>query len=249
MNGKFLTRRRATSSLLALPGFALGVAALLLSGCVTYRAHVRVLPDGALHIRERAELLPGVKDTLRLDPKLSWTAFQAAVQTRGGQFAKDTSDSLRSAEGEYELEDWSEFGQRGQAFKGIDEIEKRTRPANAQTEVKDQYFYRDTELTYKVELSEPSGVEPDSVALPFLEAATGVLEIEVPGTVLESNAKDPKAKVLSWDLRYGQAVDARVKYRTYEWVAMVSVVLVAIFLVYVLIESFKALRRRKQARS
>lgn len=249
MNGKFLTRRRPTSSLLALPGLALGVAALLLSGCVTYRAHVRVEPDGKLAIREKAELLPGVKDSLRLDPKLSWTAFQAAVITRGGHFSKDANDTLRSAEGEYELDDWTEFGQRGQAFKGIDEIERRTRPANAQIEVKDQYFYKDTQLIYKVELSEPSGVEPDSVALPFLQAATGVLEVEVPGTVLASNAKDPKARVLTWDLKYGQAVDATVTYRTYEWVAMVSVVLVVIFLIYVLKEVFAALRRRKQARS
>ncbi len=246
MNGKSLTRRLSSS--LAFPGLLAGVAVLLLSGCVTYKAHVRVLPDGGVVIDEHAELLPGVRDSMPVEPRLSWSAFQAAVVTRGGQFQKDATDSLRAAGGEYELEDWAEFGQRGQAFKGIDEIERRTRPANAQIEVKDQYFYKDTELSYKVELSEPSGVDPDSVALPVLQQATGVLEIEVPGTVQESNAKDPKAKVLQWDLRYGQAVDARVKYRTYEWVAMVSVFLVAIFLAYVIKESLGALRRRKQAR-
>ena len=67
--------------------------------------------------------------------------------------------------------------------------------------------------------------------------------------MLTSNAKDPKAKVLTWDLKYGQSVDASVTYRTYEWVAMVSVVLVAVFLIYVIKELFGALRRRKQARS
>ena len=113
----------------------------------------------------------------------------------------------------------------------------------------DQYFYRDTQLPYRGELSEPSGVDADSVALPFLQAATGVFEMEVPGTVLTSNAKDPKAKVLSWDLRYGESVDATVTYRTYEWVAMVSVILVLIFLVYALKEGLGALRRRKQARA
>ena len=55
--------------------------------------------------------------------------------------------------------------------------------------------------------------------------------------------------MLTWDLKYGQSVDASVTYRTYEWVAMVSVVLVAVFLIYVIKELFGALRRRKQARS
>ena len=240
------TTRRLLRSLPVSVALVLGTAALLLSGCVTYRAHIQVEPDGRLDIRERAELMPGMEDSLHVDPKLSWTAFQAAVLTRGGKFTKDANDSLRAAEGTYTLDDWSEFGQRGQAFKGIDEIERRTRPANAQIEVKDQYFYRDTQLSYKVELSEPSGVEPDSVTLPYLQNATGVLEMEVPGTVLTSNAKDPKAKVLTWDLKYGQSVDATVTYRTYEWVAMVSVVLVAIFLVYVVKELFAALGRRKK---
>ena len=248
MTVKSLTRR-PTRSLHLVPAFVLGTVALLLSGCVTYRAHVRVEPGGHLDIRERAELLPGVSDSLHIDPKLSWTSFQAAVITRGGRFTKDAADSLRAAEGTYPMDDWSEFGQRGQAFKGIDEIERRTRPAIAEIDVKDQYFFRDTQLTYKVELSEPSGVDVDSVALPFLQAATGVFEMEVPGTVLTSNAKDPKAKVLSWDLRYGESVDASVTYRTYEWVAMVSVVLVLIFLVYALKEGLGALRRRKQARA
>jgi hypothetical protein len=248
MTVKSLTRR-PTRSLHLVPALVVGTVALLLTGCVSYRAHVRVEPDGHLEIRERAELLPGVRDSLHIDPKLSWTAFQAAVVTRGGRFTKDAADSLRAAEGTYPLDDWSEFGQRGQAFKGIDEVERRTRPANAQIEVKDQYFYRDTQLSYKVELSEPSGVDADSVALPFLQAATGTLEIEVPGTVLSSNAKDPKARVLTWDLRYGESVDASVTYRTYEWVAMVSVILVAIFLLYVLKEVLGALRRRKQARA
>ena len=241
--------RRPTRTLRTLPGILLGTVALLLSGCVTYRAHIQVEPDGRLDIKERAEMLPGVAESLHVEPKLSWTAFQAAVLTRGGRFTKDANDSLRAAEGSYSLDDWAEFGQRGQAFKGVDEIERRTRPANAQIEVKDQYFYRDTQLSYKVELSEPSGVEPDSVALPYLQAGSGVLEMEVPGTVLTSNAKDPKAKVLAWDLKYGQSVDATVTYRTYEWVAMVSVVLVAIFLIYVIKELFGALRRRKQARA
>jgi hypothetical protein len=247
MNVKSLTRLRTASSL-ARAGFLPAVAVLLLSGCVTYRAHVTVEPGSGLEIRERAELLPGVAESLKVVPRLSWSAFQATVIGRGGRFTKDAADSIRAAEGTYPLDDWAEFGTRGQAFKGIDEIERRTRPANAQSEVKDQYFYRDTELSYKLELSEPSGVDIDSTALPFLEQASGVFEVEVPGTILATNSTTRNGNTVSWPLAYGQTVDATVKYRTYEWVAMVSVVLVAIFLIYVIKELFGALRRRKQVR-
>ena len=110
---------------------ALGGATLLASGCVKYKAHIEVTPDGKLEITERAEAMPGTMDSLHVDPRLAWTAFEATVGSRAGHFTKDRPDSLAGATGKYELDSWNELGQRGQAFKGIDEGEKRLNPAQA----------------------------------------------------------------------------------------------------------------------
>ncbi|MGH7725728.1 MAG: hypothetical protein ACREOU_09900 [Candidatus Eiseniibacteriota bacterium] len=234
------TRRRVAG--FGLPGL-LGLLALLGSGCVTYRAHLNVSPDGEVHVTERAQMLPGVAESLHIEPKFAWTAFEATTQGRGGQFKKD---GLVSAEGSYVLDDWGDFGQRGQAFKGIDEIERRTRPANVGSEVKDQYFFRDTSLGYKAELQEPSGATFDSVAAPFMQQATGELVLTVPGQILETNATSRNGNTLTYPLRYGETVEVTVTYRQFEWVAMVSVVLVAIFLGYLAWNGLRAFQARKK---
>ena len=130
-------------ALLAGVGFFLFAA----TGCVSYRAHINVAPNGELHVVERAEIMAGVVDSMGLEPKLAWTAFEATTQSRGGSFTKDRPDSLKGATAEYPMDNWAELGQRGQAFKGIDEIERRTRPANVQSEITDQYFWTVTKLS------------------------------------------------------------------------------------------------------
>ena len=239
MNGKSIASSRPSlRRLAALCGVAFFVIAA--TGCVRYNAHIKVAPNGAVHVRERAELMPGVVDSLKLDPKLAWTAFEAAVQSRGGRFAKDRPDSLTGSTGEYELDSWSELGQRGQAFKGIDEIERRTRPANAQLEVKDQYFFTITTLSYELELSEPSGTQIDSVLAPYVQQATGEVTIEVPGEIMKTNAPKRAGNQLTYPLAYGQTVEIEVQYSQMQWVAVVSVVLVAIFLLYLVFAGIKA---------
>jgi len=58
---------------------ALGGATLVASGCVKYRAHIEVTPDGKVEMTERAEAMPGTMDSLHVDPRLAWTAFEATV--------------------------------------------------------------------------------------------------------------------------------------------------------------------------
>ena len=241
MNGKSFSLR----SLLLL---ALSGSTLLASGCVTYRAHVQVTPDGKLEMTERAEAMPGTMDSLHVDPRLAWTAFEATVGSRAGRFEKDRPDSLKGATGHYELDSWNELGQRGQAFKGIDEGEKRLNPAQAGQEIKDQYFYRDTMLGYRLELTEPSNATVDSLALPYAQKATGELEIEVPGTILKTNAPKRQGNLLTWPLAYGEKLDVQVSYREWQWVSMVSVVLVAIFLGYLALSGIKHLTRKGKTR-
>ena len=247
MNGKSMSPAMLrTGRRLAL--LASGCAALLASGCVTYRAHIRVIPDGMVEIFERADALPGVMDSLHVDPRLAWTAFQATVEARGGKFLKDRPDSLQGAQGSYMLDSWSEFGQRGPAFKGIDEIERRMRAPNVQSAEKDQYFFKDTELSYKVELTPPDGATVDSLALPWAEKATGVLEVEIPGSILSTNAPKRAGNVLSWPLAYGQTLDVKVSFREWQWVSMVSVILVAIFLGYLAMAGIKQLGQKGKKR-
>lgn len=248
MNGKSMSLRHPVTlrSLLLL---ALCGSTLLASGCVTYRAHVRVMPDGKLDVTERVEAVPGTMDTLHVDPRLAWTAFEATVGSRAGTFEKDRPDSLKGATGHYELDSWGELGQRGQAFKGIDEGEKRLNPAQAGNEVKDQYFYKDTSLGYRLELTEPSNATVDSVALPYAQKATGVLEVEVPGTILKTNAPKRQGNLLTYPLAYGEKLDVQVTYREWQWVSMVSVVLVAIFLGYLLFSGIRALTKKKGPRT
>jgi len=238
MNGKSMSPVAVRSG--RLPALlAFGFAALLASGCVTYRAHVTVTPDGKIDMMERAEVAPGIMDSLHVEPRLAWSAFEATVEGRGGTFQKDSPDTLKGGTGNYELDSWAEFGQRGQAFKGIDEGEKRLKPANVQSEVKDQYFYKDTELSYKQELVEPEGATVDSVALPYAQQATGTLEISVPGTIIKYNAPQKSGNTLTYPLAYGQTVDVQVSFREWEWVSMVSVLLVAIFLGSLLFSGIK----------
>lgn len=243
MNGKSVNRSRPTVRPLALLG-VVGLLATLAAGCVSYRAHVTVEPDGGLRVQERAEILPGLVDSMGLDPKLAWTAFEATTQARGGQFRKDRPDSLTGATANYPLDDWAELGQRGQAFKGIDEIERRTRPANVQSEVQDQYFWTVTKLSYSLELSEPSGAAVDSVWLPWLSQARGELELEVPGTIVETNAPTRNGNTLTYPLAYGQSVEVEVSYKQMQWVAVVSVILVAIFLLYLLFAGIRVMQAR-----
>jgi len=220
---------------------------LLASGCVTYRAHINVTPDGKVRITEHAEAAPGILDTLHVDPRLAGTAFEATVGSRGGQFEKDKPDTLKGATGTYELDGWNELGQRGQAFKSVDEGEKRLRPAQAGSEVKDQYFYKDTTLGYRQQLSEPDNATVDSLALPYAQKATGVLEIEVPGTILKTNAPKRAGNLLTYPLAYDTNLDVQVTYREWQWVSMVSVLLVAIFLGYLALSGIKAMTRKKGA--
>ena len=247
MNGKSLSlpNRRMVRSFLPL---VLGCATLVASGCVKYNAHIEVTPDGKVEVTERVQAMPGTMDSLHVDPRLAWTAFEATVGSRAGQFTKDRPDSLAGATGKYELDSWNELGQRGQAFKGIDEGERRLNPAQAGSEVKDQYFYKDTTLGYRLELSEPENATVDSLALPYAQQATGDLEIHVPGTILKTNAPKRQGNLLSWPLAYGQKVDVQVSYREWQWVSMVSVVLVAIFLGYLAISGIKHLTRKGKAR-
>ena len=247
MSGKFSSRSHAFSARALAPVVA-GLVVLLASGCVTYRAHVRVEPDGGLQVTEQADLMPGVADSLHIQHRLAWTAFQAATETRGGKFTKsnpDTNVVSPSVTSKYPLDDWTELGQRGQAFKGIDEVEHRTLPPAASMQVKDQYFYKDTDLSYHVSLSEPSGTTIDSLARPFLEQAKGTFELEVPGQILSvSKTGTRNGNVVSYPLAYGQTVDAQVTFRQFEWVPVVSVILVAIFLGYLAIAGLKALQAR-----
>jgi len=238
MNGKSMSPASVRSGrLTALLAF--GLAALLASGCVNYRVHVKVTPDGKVDITERAEAAPGIMDSLHVERRLAWSAFEATVGGRGGQFKKDRPDSLKGGTGTYQLDSWAEFGQRGQAFKGIDEGEKRLHPANVQSEIKDQYFYKDTQLSYKQELSEPEGATVDSVALPYAQQATGTLEIVVPGTIIKTNAPQQSGNTLTYPLAYGQTVDVQVSFREWQWISMVSVLLVAIFLGSLLLSGIK----------
>jgi len=251
MSGKSSSRSHVLASRVLAPA-TLGLLALFASGCVTYRAHVRVEPDGGLQVTEQADLAPGIADSLHIQHRLAWTAFQAATETRGGKFVKanpDTNVVSPSVTATYPLDDWTEFGQRGQAFKGIDEVEHRTLPPAASIQVKDQYFYRDTDLSYHVSLSEPSGTTIDSLAKPFLERAKGTFELEVPGQILSVSKTGTKnGNVVSYPLAYGQTVEAEVVYRQFEWVPVVSVILVAIFLVYLFLAGMKALKARGEAK-
>jgi len=225
-----------------------GVLVLAATGCVTYRAHVTVSPAGELHVEERAEMLPGVADSMHLDPKLVWTAFEATTQARGGTFVKERPDSLKGATSTYPLDEWAELGMRGQAFKGVDEIERRTRPANVQSEVKDQYFFTETTLNYKLEMTEPSGATVDSSWLAWMPQAKGELVLTVPGQILGTNAPTKNGNTLSWPLAYGQEVEAQVSYRQIQWVAIVSVILVGIFLAYLLFSGLKAMGAKNKAK-
>ncbi len=243
MNRK-IELRPSVRRLAALLGGTLVLAA---TGCVSYRAHINVLPDGKLEVEERAELLPGIVDSVHLDPKLAWTAFEATTQARGGTFAKDRPDSLTGATAKYPLDEWSELGIRGQAFKGYDEIERRTRPANVQSEVTDQYFFTRTTLTYKLELTEPSGATVDSTLLAMVPTAKGELVMTVPGSILKTNAPTKNGNTLTWPLAYGQEIEAEVSYQQIQWVAIVSVILVVIFLGYLLLSGMRAMQSRKKA--
>ena len=51
-----------------------------------------------------------------------------------------------------------------------------------------------------------------------------------------------------WPLAYGDKVDVQVSYREWQWVSMVSVVLVAIFLGYLAFSGIKHLSRKGKAR-
>jgi hypothetical protein len=245
MNGMSMKPTRPSFRHLALVA-GVGFFLFAATGCVSYRTHVKVEPNGELHIVERVEIQPGVVDSMGLDPKLAWTAFESTTLSRGGTFAKDRPDSLKGATAEYPLDNWTELGQRGQAFKGIDEIERRTRPANVQSELKDQYFWTVTTLKYELEISEPSGAQVDSAWAPWLTQATGTLEVEVPGTIEATNAPTRSGNLLSYPLAYGQTVEVEVTYRQMQWVAVVSVILVAIFLGYLALAGLKAMQARKK---
>jgi hypothetical protein len=243
MNGTSVNRTRQTFRPLALLGIV-GLLLTIASGCVSYRAHITVMPNGELHVDERADILPGVVDSMGLDPKLAWTAFEATTQARGGKFTKDRPDSLTGASATYPLDNWAELGQRGQAFKGIDEIERRTRPANLQSEVQDQYFWTVTTLSYELEMSEPSSAQVDSIWLPWLSQARGELVLEVPGTIVETNATNREGNTLTYPLAYGETVEVMVSFKQMQWVAVVSVILVAIFLIYLLLAGLKGMKAR-----
>jgi len=243
MNGTSVNQSRQSFRPLALLGLV-GLLLVVVSGCVSYRAHITVAPDGKLFVEERADILPGVVDSMGLDPKLAWTAFEATTQSRGGRFKKDAPDSLTGATANYPLDNWAELGQRGQAFKGIDEIERRTRPANVQFEVEDQYFWTVTTLSYELELSEPSSAQVDSLWLPWLEQAKGEFVLDVPGTIVSTNATNRTGNQLTYPLAYGETVEVEVSYKQMQWVAVVSVILVSIFLIYLLIAGLKAMQSR-----
>jgi hypothetical protein len=89
----------------------------------------------------------------------------------------------------------------------------------------------------------------DSVALPYAQKATGELEIEVPGTILKTNAPKRQGNTLTYPLAYGEKLDVQVTYREWQWVSMVSVVLVAIFLGYLAFSGIKALTKKKGPRT
>ena len=243
MNRKSALRLTLRRPFVALLGGCLALAA---TGCVSYRAHVTVDPVGKLEVEERAELMPGIADSVHLDPKLAWTAFEATTQARGGTFAKDRPDSLKGATSTYPMDEWAELGARGQAFKGFDEIERRTRPANVQSELKDQYFFTETTLNYKLELTEPSGATVDSAMLAMMPLAKGEFLLTVPGQILKSNAPTKSGNTLTWPLAYGTEIEAEVTYRQVQWVAIVSVVLVAIFLLSLLIGGLRAMGKKNK---
>ncbi|MEP7028844.1 MAG: hypothetical protein ABI960_09645 [Candidatus Eisenbacteria bacterium] len=228
--------------------FAFALAAVAASGCVSYHVHIQVTPDGKVDVAERAEAMPGIMDSLHVEPRLAWSAFQATVEGRGGHFKKDRPDSLLGGTGTYELDSWAELGQRGQAFKSIDEGERRLRPANVQSEIKDQYFYKDTDLSYKVVLSEPDGATVDSLALPYAERATGTLELTVPGSIIKTNATQRNGNTLTYALGFGQTLDVQVAFREWQWVSMVSVLLVAIFLGSLALQGFKRFGQKGKKR-
>jgi len=243
MNRKSELRLTVRRPFAALVG---GILVLAATGCVSYRAHVTVDPNGKLEVEERAELMPGVADSVHLEPKLAWTAFEATTQARGGTFKKDSPDSLAGATANYPMDEWAELGARGQAFKGFDEVERRTRPANVQSELKDQYFFTETTLNYKLELTEPSGATVDSVMLAMMPLAKGEFLLTVPGQILKSNAPTKSGNTLTWPLAYGTEIEAEVTYRQVQWVAIVSVVLVAIFLLSLLIGGLRAMGKKNK---
>lgn len=245
MNGMSMKPTRPSLRRLALlagVGFFLFAA----SGCVSYRAHVNIDPDGKLDVTERTEMMPGVVDSMRLDPKLVWTAFEATTLARGGHFTKDRPDSMKGATARYPMDDWAELGQRGQAFKGIDEIERRTSPANVQSEILDQYFWTVTKLSYSIDLKEPPSAAVDSLWAPWVAQATGTLELTVPGTIESTNAPTRSGNTLSYPLAYGKTVEVEVSYKQMQWVAVVSVILVAIFLAYLGFAGLKGMQARKK---
>lgn len=243
MNGMSPQTSRPSFRRLALLS---GVACFVLAatGCVHYRAHINVLPNGEIHVQERAEMLPGVADSMRIDPAYAWTAFEAATQARGGRFAKERPDSLKAASADYPLDEWTELGQRGVAFKGIDQVERRTSPANVGYEVEDQYFFTVTTLGYRHDMTEPGGSQVDSVWVPWIEQAQGEVTVEVPGEIVETNAPQRAGNRLTYPFRYGETLDIQVSYKQIQWVAIVSVVLVAIFLLYLAFAGVKAMQAR-----
>ena len=244
MNGTPMTRfpvRRFSG-----PTAAAALFLLLTTGCVEYTAHVKVEPDDVVRVVEKVRILPEFRDSLRVQPDLAWASLKAITDSRGGTVTKDRSDSLAGAEASYRLDDWPEFGQKGPAFKGIDEVERRTSPAIVQSEVKDQYFYKDTTLEYTINLKEPTGATVDSAMAPMLEHARGQFELEVPGTILETNAPRRQGNTSIWPLSYGESLEAKVIYRRYEWTAMVSTALVAIFLAYLAFQGIRRLAKRRR---
>jgi hypothetical protein len=77
--------------------------------------------------------------------------------------------------------------------------------------------------------------------------ATGELEIEVP--VRSSRpTRQRQGNLLTYPLAYGEKLDVQVTFREWQWVSMVSVVLVAIFLGYLALSGIKHLTRKGKAR-
>jgi hypothetical protein len=95
-------------------------------------------------------------------------------------------------------------------------------------------------------LSEPANSAVDSAWAPWVSQATGTLEVEVPGTIEKTNAPTRNGNVLSYPLAYGQTVEVEVSYKQMQWVAVVSVILVAIFLLYLAFAGLRAMQGRKK---
>ena len=68
----------------------------------------------------------------------------------------------------------------------------------------------------------------------------------MPGTILEHNAPKKQGNVLTYPLAYGQTVDIKVVYREWQWVSMVSTVLVAIFLGSLSLSAMKNFGKKKK---